>query len=445
LLQEQSLAYVEGALKSTNPGRAFTVGVLAALPLSAISAKAVTAGAAVKGSSTVKTVTGLATLGAIFLFHSLLGFLAVLGACVGYAMSRSCAKSTLQCENVIQFWRTMALGFAGCIIIPQLWSAWTLMQHHAGPWDPHYWIVSRVCPDLFDALAVAALAMWMWRWWHDLAREKEGTQELARPLKRRFVVWLWLGMIGPACLFVLLLVGMLCESFGPAREQQISDAAAQEIIGVRKDAVFMVRQNLDDGTKTVRIYLPENSLFPSLEPTLHNGITARDILPGFLSAWAHYRPVELWAVANESTLKALDEKKIHYGITAYSGRISSREAWLFQWMISFFMAPMGAVILLRQIGKGQCATTTPGVSETLEEETSKYGRMLLAGRTDPRAQRIFGIAFAAVFLVVFSANALTSIGVYVVMFVGLVKGAFFGLVAGVGVLYLRTRRNKAMV
>src|SRR5262245_45133562 len=47
LLHEQVLAFVEGALERTNPGKAFTVGVLAALPMFTISAKAATLGAGV--------------------------------------------------------------------------------------------------------------------------------------------------------------------------------------------------------------------------------------------------------------------------------------------------------------------------------------------------------------------------------------------------------------
>jgi len=74
---------------------------------------------------------------------------------------------------------------------------------------------------------------------------------------------------------------------------------------------------------------------------------------------------------------------------------------------------------------------------------------------DPMTRRIFGIAFGVVFLLVFSANGYKAVGevanalgavefavdVYVALFVGLAKGAFLGLVAAVGVLYLRARRK----
>src|SRR5258706_5354978 len=55
LLHEQVLAFVEGALERTSPGKAFTIGVLAALPAFTISAKAAAvAAAAAKGGPTAK-------------------------------------------------------------------------------------------------------------------------------------------------------------------------------------------------------------------------------------------------------------------------------------------------------------------------------------------------------------------------------------------------------
>lgn len=67
LLQEQVLAFVEGALERTNPGKAFTVGVLAALPLTfATSAKAATLGAAVaKGGAAATGASLLSVLGVL--------------------------------------------------------------------------------------------------------------------------------------------------------------------------------------------------------------------------------------------------------------------------------------------------------------------------------------------------------------------------------------------
>src|ERR1022692_947671 len=66
LLHEQVLAFVEGALEKTNPGKVFTLGVLAALPALTISAKAASLGAAAaKGSATAKAAGAMGLLGAI--------------------------------------------------------------------------------------------------------------------------------------------------------------------------------------------------------------------------------------------------------------------------------------------------------------------------------------------------------------------------------------------
>ncbi len=61
------LAFVEGALERTNPGKVFTLGVLAALPALTISAKAATLGAAAaKGGATAKAAGAMGLFGAIF-------------------------------------------------------------------------------------------------------------------------------------------------------------------------------------------------------------------------------------------------------------------------------------------------------------------------------------------------------------------------------------------
>ena len=67
LLHEEVLAFVEGALARTNPGQAFTLGVLAALPLMVTtSAKAATLGAAAaKGGATASGATFASVLGVL--------------------------------------------------------------------------------------------------------------------------------------------------------------------------------------------------------------------------------------------------------------------------------------------------------------------------------------------------------------------------------------------
>jgi RNA polymerase sigma factor (sigma-70 family) len=81
MLQEQVLAFVEGALARTNPGQTFTSNVLAALPALTFSTKAATLGVAAKGAS-VKTV------GAMGMFSAILSpLLVIFGNYASYKMS----------------------------------------------------------------------------------------------------------------------------------------------------------------------------------------------------------------------------------------------------------------------------------------------------------------------------------------------------------------------
>jgi RNA polymerase sigma factor (sigma-70 family) len=70
LLQDEFLAFVQGALERTCPGQAFTYGVLAALPHMAIATSSSAIGATLKGSATGKAVSSaglLATLGGLLI------------------------------------------------------------------------------------------------------------------------------------------------------------------------------------------------------------------------------------------------------------------------------------------------------------------------------------------------------------------------------------------
>ena len=91
LLQEEMLAFVEGALARTSPGKVFTLAVLAALPALTISAKAATMGAAAKGGVVAKTaaVTGL-------LSTIMSPAIALMGVWVAYRMNQAAAQSEVE-------------------------------------------------------------------------------------------------------------------------------------------------------------------------------------------------------------------------------------------------------------------------------------------------------------------------------------------------------------
>jgi RNA polymerase sigma factor (sigma-70 family) len=102
LLHEEVLAFVEGTLGKTSPGRNFTLGVLAALPMGIASAKAATVGAALaKGGAAAKGVATAGTLG---------GLVAMLGgAYVSFKAQADDAKSPRERQFMHQWFGKRAL------------------------------------------------------------------------------------------------------------------------------------------------------------------------------------------------------------------------------------------------------------------------------------------------------------------------------------------------
>jgi len=98
LLQEQVTAFVEGALRRSAPGRAFTLGVIAALPVLVTSATAATIGAtAAKGTAAAKSAAGLGLLGAV------LGpILGILGGYLGSKFSIENTKSPRERQFMVK-------------------------------------------------------------------------------------------------------------------------------------------------------------------------------------------------------------------------------------------------------------------------------------------------------------------------------------------------------
>jgi RNA polymerase sigma factor (sigma-70 family) len=117
LLHEQVLAFVEGAMERTNPGKVFTLGVLAALPSLTISAKAATLGAAAaKGGATAKAAGAMGLFGAI-----LSPLLAFTGLYANYRMARDEAHSDEERGKIKAVFLkalVVALAFAATMAVP---------------------------------------------------------------------------------------------------------------------------------------------------------------------------------------------------------------------------------------------------------------------------------------------------------------------------------------
>ena len=120
LLQEQFLAFVEGALAQTTPGRTFTLAVLATLPAMTLSSKAAALGAAAaKGSAAAKSAGLLGVLGAV-----LSPLIIIFGNYANYRMSVDEAHTDEERGKIKKiFFRSLlvALGISALSALPLLW------------------------------------------------------------------------------------------------------------------------------------------------------------------------------------------------------------------------------------------------------------------------------------------------------------------------------------
>jgi RNA polymerase sigma factor (sigma-70 family) len=126
LLQEQVLALVEGTLERTNPDKAFTMSVLAALPGMTISAKAAAIGAAAaKGSVAAKTAGIMGVLGAICspLFI-------IVGNYSSYRMSMDEAQTDLERTNIKKVFGQSLMVAATLSVICAGLLYWILQVEH---------------------------------------------------------------------------------------------------------------------------------------------------------------------------------------------------------------------------------------------------------------------------------------------------------------------------
>ncbi len=112
LLHEQVLAFVEGALERTNPGKGFTLCVLAALPVFPTSVQAASI------ASTAAKVGALAKLtGSLGFFNPILGFVGMIfGTYFGYKLDRADARSREQSQFVTKYYRILV----ACIVASML-------------------------------------------------------------------------------------------------------------------------------------------------------------------------------------------------------------------------------------------------------------------------------------------------------------------------------------
>ena len=153
LLHEQVLAFVEGALERTNPGKAFTLSVVAALPVFATSASAATVGAgAVKGSTLAKAAATAGLAGAI------LGpIIGLLGGWLGTKMSIENTQSPRERQFMVRVAKwTWALAGSFCVAI------WAFVLAANSWWKTHPVLITVLFVGSAVGYAVILILLILW-------------------------------------------------------------------------------------------------------------------------------------------------------------------------------------------------------------------------------------------------------------------------------------------
>ena len=166
LLQEQVVAFVEGALERTSPGKAFTLAVMAALPVvAASSASAATLGAAAaKTGAAAKAAASLGLAGAIF--GPIVGLLGgIVGTRLSIANTQSVRERRFMVRAAWMTWSLVLVFFAVCLIFS--WLAGHQWKHR-----PLLMAVAFMAGGFIYTIALLVLILWMNRNQRRIRREE---------------------------------------------------------------------------------------------------------------------------------------------------------------------------------------------------------------------------------------------------------------------------------
>jgi RNA polymerase sigma factor (sigma-70 family) len=353
LLQEQFLAFVAGALKQTSPGKTFTLGVIAALPLLATTAKAATATAAATKGGAMAKATGA---GAFFQAIAALSPILLLGGFFGFKMGGDALQSPQQRESVATFWRIMVGCLAAFVALPML----LLIVLNFIPVDFSADFRQRLLGGitiwlgLMYAVVPAALILWAWQRRRKFQAQATGEPEVAAGTskKKRLVLWLVIAMIGTACLLGLLLLDT------HKTVQHITTAEVQKMVadGMGKEAEFSILQ-YQNGYRYLWIKETGKRIFFS-------------------------------APVDDATLALLKEQGIKCPIY-----VQNRDFEVFGWpgrflpVFCIFILAIGGVVLLRR----------PGKYNPRETDEHRTREMQQVERT---ANKVFGTVVALVLIAI---------------------------------------------
>jgi RNA polymerase sigma factor (sigma-70 family) len=341
LLQEQFLAFVAGALNQTKPGKTFTLGVIAALPLLATTAKAATVGTALAQHGGVAAKT--TTLGGFLQASSniLLGFVyglapvLPLGGYIGYKMGGDRQHSERARRSVATFWRITGASMLLLVILPAL-----LLSLFEITFKPSGASIMPLADIWFDFLIPVfiygvvplSLVIWVWQRRRRIGPEAAGGAHISSQAGKSTTIWVVLAMTGSlVCLVIFFWLSSVNSRIHLPKTQYLSTAEVQDLIANPKggDIGFHLWQ-------------------------LRNGFRH---LTGGVRENGTWSPFD--APAENSTLALLAEKRISYE-TSIENRDFTRGiravCWLlgrWAWLtlmppVCFFIVVAGAATLLRR-------------------------------------------------------------------------------------------------
>ena len=284
LLQEQFLAFVAGALKQTSPGKAFTLGVIAALPLLATTAKAATVGTALAkhGSVAAKTTSSVGFLQAIANFvMGMVCWVAAalpLGGYIGYKMGGDRQSSERARRSVATFWRIMGISMFLIFCLPPLvliLLAKTRLSGAKGYYAMAGFLVNVCWPIFLFGVVPLSLAIWIWQRRRQTVPERTFDGPISCQSPKSVTIWAALAMT-----VALVYLGFFCwlsslrSSMHFLKPRSMSTSEMQSLIAnsqVRKFR-FKLSQNAS-GARTLTGDLLENGkMTPIVAPAENSTI-----------------------------------------------------------------------------------------------------------------------------------------------------------------------------
>ena len=377
LLQAQFLAFVAGALQRTTPGRTFTLGVIAALPLLVTTAKAATICTALaqQGSVAAKTTTlGGFLQGCSKIVLSFVCWMAPvmpLGGYIGYKMGGDRQHGERARQSVAAFWRIMGASMLLFVILPPLLLSLfgksvsrPRLQPFVGIW------FDFVIPLFVYGLAPLSLGFWVWQRRRPIGHGTAGRAQISSQAGKSIAPWVVLAMTGAlVCLTFFFWLARENSRIHFPETQHLSTAEVQNLIA-----------NSEGRDIGISLWQYRNG-FRCLMGELREHGAPVSAMPAYFFD----------APAENSTLALLaPEKGIRYQ-TNIEGRdftLSSRAVWwsLGRWAthllmpgFCFFIVVTGAVTLLRRRDNEQSEPLPIGAASNERRVDKAFAALVASG------------------------------------------------------------------